>query len=243
MTLLRKISLSAVLFVAVSLQAGEHRSVVIVVDPDSGLALVPDGTPIPHGITVYSADHKPLVFAHAPEAKFTAARETIAATATTDGDIGPLFVKRDGSTFPRQAKLPKFHIGANDSDVTYYVNFADGSYVAARRRVTDYGSPTGTAYDVQTTAYTPAGDYYSGTLEADQSDPVNQTYNANASCTINSAGGTCTPGMYGYLRSDYFSAHVTCTGYINHHYLPICGHYGEPPCNEHFSGTIDIYFP
>ena len=27
------------------------------------------------------------------------------------------------------------------------------------------------------------------------------------------------------------------------HRLPICGRYGEPPCNENLDGTIDIYFP
>ncbi len=242
---MKRLSMSvlAALFFAASLQAAEHRSVVIVVDPGGGLALIPDGTPIPHGVTVYGRDHKPLVFAHASEETFTAARETIAATAPAEGAVGPLFIKRDGRAAVRPARLPKFHFGADDSDTTYYVNFLDGSYVAARRIVIDYGPPSGTLYAVETSAYTPAGDYYSGTLEADQSDPDHSGFNASASCTINSSGGTCAPGLYGYETTSYFSAHVTCNGYINHHYLPICGRYGEPPCNEHYSGTIEVYFP
>jgi len=219
----------AALFLAVSLQAAEHRSVIILVDP-SGLALIPDGTELPRGVTVYGRDHKPLVFAHAPEAAFTAARNTIAASEARPGSL-------------RVSAIPKFHLAANDSDTTYYVYFLDGSYVAARRLVIDYGPPSGTLYAVETSAYTPAGDYYSGTLSASQSDPDHSGYNASAACTIDSNGGTCATGLYGYETSYSFSAHVTCNGYIHHHYLPICGRYGEPPCNENYSGSIDIYFP
>jgi hypothetical protein len=232
----------AALLVASSLQAAPHRSVVIVVDPLSGMALIPDGTAIPHGITVNGRDGKPLVFTHAPEETFAASRATVAATAPAEGAFGPSFISRDRRVDSGVPKIPRLRFAADDSDVTYYVNFVDGSYVSARRIVTDYGQ-AGIYYGVQTAAYTPAGDYYSGTLSASQSSTDKPGFDTSASCFINSSGGYCSTGVYAYQWTDPFSAHVVSQGYIHHHYLPICGRYGEPPCDENYSGSIDIYFP
>jgi hypothetical protein len=48
-------------------------------------------------------------------------------------------------------------------------------------------------------------------------------------------------------QNDYYNgwitAHVSCYGNVHQHRLPICGRYGEPPCNENLSTTIDIDFP
>jgi hypothetical protein len=244
---MRRLLLSFVLLLfAASLQAAEHRSVVIVVDPSSGLALIPDGTEIPHGINVLDRDGGPLVFTHAPESAFTKARALIAATAPRDGGFGPAFVNRQRLDDAQPvAKTPRFRAAPDDSDVTYYVTFYDGSYISSRRIETDYGQ-AGIYYGVQTAAYTPSADntgWYSGTLYAAQSSSDKPGFDTDASSTVNSAGGYVSTGVYAYQWTDPFSAHVVSSGNIHHHWLPICGRYDEPPCDENLSGSIDIYFP
>jgi hypothetical protein len=215
--------------------AAQARDVVILADLEHGLALLPEGTAIPKGVTVYARvvrhepkvpraegvapvavaeRQEPLVFAFAPESRFTAARKTI-------------------------ADAPAFRAQSDDSDVTYYVNFVDGSYVAARRIV--IGT---TQFGAASSVYTPAGDYYSGTLSVYQTSNDQTSYNDNANMYINSSGGLVSTNIHYIVTGDpYFSAHITTTGHIGHHYLPICGHYGEPPCNESYDGTIYITFP
>ena len=96
---------------------------------------------------------------------------------------------------------------------------------------------------MQSGAYATAGDYYSGTVYAAQSSSDHPYYGGSCSTTISSSGGYCYTGTNAYESYDYFSAHVVTSGNIHHHRLPICGRYGEPPCDENLSGSIDIYFP
>jgi hypothetical protein len=217
---------------------------VVIADLDHGVALIPEGMEVPRGMAVLGRDGKALPFVHAPESAFTDARDLIAATALP-ADL-PRFVTRDPKArtggHPR-ASADRFHAAIDNTDNTYYVTFYDGSYIAARRIVTDV-SPNGMDYAVATSAYSPSGDYYSGWCYAEQSSSDHPGYNASAYTTINSSGGIAFPGIYSYQTSDpYFSAHVTSSGNVHHHWLPICGHYGEPPCNENLSGSVEIYFP
>ena len=84
----------------------------------------------------------------------------------------------------------------------------------------------------------------SGQIYLDVSSTDHPGYNNTANCSIGSTGGSCSTPTYAYDSSDpNFTAHVSCYGNVHEHRLPICGHYGEPPCNENLSTTIDIYFP
>jgi len=225
--------------VPVAAQAGQ--SVVIIADLENGLALIPEGSAIPHGLTIYARviNHEPktaagvdgvapagesihqqrLEWAFAPESRFAAARKTIAAA--------PAFATAADRVFT---------IAPDDSDVTYYVYFVDGSYHAARRII------SGSCYGAQASVYTPAGDYYNGTLEVTLSSTEEPFYDETDNLYINSSGGSV--GTYfRYVCPITSSTHIISTGHIGHHYLPICGHYGEPPCNESYNGTLDFYFP
>jgi len=233
----------ACLFLATAALAANRQLVIIVVDRDSGTALVPDGTPLPVGITIHAADGSLLPFANAPEERFTSARRTVALTHGMMPSIP--FVLRDRSVPGTLAKTAdgRFVARSNveDSDVTYYVNFYDGSYISARRVVDDI-SPNGVLYLVQTAGYTPENDYYDGWISVDQSSEATG-FNTSAYCTIGSTGGYCSTGLYGYQAFGWFCAHVTASGNIHHRRLPICGRYGEPPCSENLSGSIEIDFP
>jgi hypothetical protein len=258
--------------IAASAQAADHRCVIIIADPAHGVALIPDGTPIPTGIKVYAPEGrgeakvadatggetaaapgtKALVFAHAPESAFATARNAIAA-AEARAMEAQLFVTHDRTALTPvphaagrmlQTDGKKLVIAPNDSDVTYYVYFYDGSYLSSRRYVRDDGPPYGITYGVATAVYTPAGDYTTGTLLASQYSAALPGYNVSSNSYINGAGGYCSTPIYAYETTDpSFTAHVTSSGSIGHHYPPICGRYGQPPCSEHFDGTIEVYFP
>jgi len=225
------------MLVCLTAQGVERRSTVIIADLEHGVALVPDGVDLPTGIAVRGRDGKPLPFAHAPESEFTEARIRVAGTLSPDAPVPYRtfgVAKEPSTTGPN-----RFHAAVNDSDNTYYVTFYDGSYISARRIV------IGTSqFGVTTGAYAAAGDYYSGTVYAEQASTDQPSYNASAFASINSSGGSVATNIIYIVTSDpYFSAHVVSSGNIHHHWLPICGRYGEPPCNENLSGSIDIYFP
>jgi hypothetical protein len=135
----------------------------------------------------------------------------------------------------------QFHAATDDSDTTYYINFYDGSWISARRQIIDYGFTV--AYAVSMQGFAAENDYYSGWIYLDQSSVDHSGYDVTANCTIGSTGGSCYTPTHAYDATGYFSAHVVCYGNVHQHRLPICGRYGEPPCNENLSGTIDIYFP
>jgi hypothetical protein len=235
------------IFLASAAFAAERNMVIIVVDPESGLALVPEDTPMPHGLKVLGRDGKtPLAFATAPAERFAEARRLIEATAGLEAQThSPFLTFEPGAREPRAAH-DRFAVRTNTttSDVTYYVTFYDGSYISARRymQVRDQ-SAYGTSYSVQTAAYTPETDYASGSISVSQSSATHTGFNVSATCTIGSVGGYCSTPTYGYSAGPNFSAQVTSTGKIYHKRNPICGRYGEPPCNEYLNGTIQIYFP
>ena len=238
------IAVLVALLLATSAFALDRRSVIIVIDAESGKALIPEGTPVPEGIVVHNAAGKALEFATAPEERFAEARKTITATSA----LAPLvpFVHREKGAAP--LALPKInsrfglHSELTESQTTYYVYFYDGSYISAFKWIRDV-SPYGWQFFVQTGGYTPENDWYSGWIYVEQSSADHPGYNTTAYCTVNSAGGSCSTGLYGYQDNDTFTAHVTSSGNIHHHRLPICGRYGEPPCDENLSGSIEIYFP
>ena len=237
------IAVLVALLLATSAFALDRRSVIIVIDAESGKALIPEGTPEPEGIVVHNAAGKVLEFATAPQERFADARKAIAATAA----VAPLvpFVHRNKEAEVLQ--LPKissrFGIRPNlaESYNTYYIYFDDGSYIWAVRWVHDV-SPYGWQFFVQSGGYTPENDYYNGWIYDEQSSADHSGFNTTAYCSINSAGGSCNTGLYGYQDNENFTAHVTSYSNVHHHRLPICGHYGEPPCNDNLSGTFEIYF-
>ena len=221
--------------------AAGRQSFVIVADVEHGLALVPDSAVVPAGVTVY-IDNKPLVFAHAPESTFTQARQVIEAAEAPTSQNQP-FVVRDRNGAQRHAAGDSvMRIASDNTDITYYVYFYDGSYHAARKIVWDV-SPYGTQYGVISSVYTPAGDYRSGSLYTDQTSSEYLGFNQSASSSITSAGGTVSTPFIVYQTSNPFYANVTSTGRIIHRYGPICGRYGEPPCTETFNSTINVTVP
>lgn len=235
---------------ATAVQAAEPRSVIIFVDPASGVALLPEGEPIPQGITVYDSGHKPLAFANASGAdeRLAAAKARVEETTALRAGF-PAFMTRETPDLllPKERTRPgRLRPDSVVSDTTYYVNFVDGSYISAWRLVEYFpGYPAAYAwgYSVRTSAYTPENDYYNGSIYVEQSSADHSGFNVSAYCTINYAGGYCSTPTYGYQADANFTSHVTSYGNIHHHRLPICGRYGEPPCNENLNGSIDIYFP
>jgi len=117
--------------------------------------------------------------------------------------------------------------------------FIDGSWVGSRRWVRD--NHPGLDYGVQTATYTPENDYYNGSFYSEQSSADHSGFNVSATCTINYAGGNCYTPLYAV--GGIQSAHVTSHGHIHHHRLPICGRYYEPPCEDHYDASIEVYFP
>jgi len=233
--------LLALLLAAVSLHA-ETRTVIVVADLDHGVALVPDGVEFPKGIAIRGRDQQPLVFAHAPDAAFDRARQAIAENAPWGGRA-PSFVAYQKDRAPvSSSKGLRIVTNVDNSDTWTYVYFWDGSWVGSHRIVHDYGG-AGIYYGVQTATYTPENDWYSGTLYSQQSSTDKPGFNTSATCSVNYLGGSCYTGTYAYQWTDPFSAHVTSFGNIHHHRLPICGRYGEPPCEENFSASIEVYFP
>jgi|GEM_PF-3508489 len=224
-------------------QAAGHSTIVIA-DLEHGVALVPDGTDYPQ-VRVYGRDGKPLVFTHASDDVFASARNMIATTVPQQTTT-KMFTTHDTPAPVRGPRMQsdRFHAASDDSDTTTYVYFYDGSWISARRQVIYYGPPYGTAYAVSMAGFAAENDYYNGWIYLDVSSTDHPGYNNTANCSIGSTGGSCNTPTYAYDSTDpYFSAHVSCYGNVHEHRLPICGRYGEPPCNENLSTTIDIYFP
>ena len=237
------LSLFLSLLLAASALAGP-RAVIIVVDRDTGQTLVPEGTPLPEGLIIHNDAGEALTFAHAPEERFTAARETVAKSAPPANAASVIVRERQqiGRAVPKTDSTIDIRPNVEESDVTYYINFYDGSYISVRRAVyavlyNEYH------YLVHTAGYTPENDYYDGWIYLEQSSTDHPGYNQTAYCSIGSTGGSCQTGGVAYQAGPTFSAHVTAGGNIHHRRLPICGRYGEPPCQENLSGSIEIYFP
>ena len=237
------LSILVVLLVASSAFALERHTTIIVVDPESGKALIPEGTAIPEGIVVHNAAGKALEFATAPQERFAEARKTLA-TAYAPAPLVPFIHRnKEAEALPLPKISCRFGVRTNlaESYDTYYVYFFDGSYIWAVRWVHDV-SPYGWQFFVQSGGYTPENDYYNGWIYDEQSSADHSGFNVTAYCSINSAGGSCNTPLYGYQDGESFTAHVTSYSNIHHHRLPICGRYEEPPCDENLSGTIEIYF-
>ena len=227
---------------AISAQAGERRSELVIADFDHGVALVPDGTEFPKGIVIKGRNNVPLVFTHAAEDNFTSARAAIAANAPWGG-ADRLIMMYEGTQqrrHPRAASERTLRAASDTvSDVWTYVYFIDGSWVGSRRYVDD--SPYFGAFGVQTATYTPENDYYNGSLYSEQTSVDHPNFNVSETCSINYAGGSCYTPIYAV--GGITSAHVTSFGHIHHHRLPICGRYYEPPCEDNFSASIEVYVP
>lgn len=220
------------------------RTTIVIADPDRGIALVPDGMSFP-SVRVYGRDGKPLVFTHAPDDAFASARNAIA-TSVPQQATTKIFTTHDTPALHGRPRMQsdRFHATTDDSDTTTYVYFYDGSWISARRWIIEYGPPVGTAYAVSMAGFAAENDYYNGWIYLDVSSTDHPGYDNTANCSIGSTGGSCNTPTYAYDSTDpYFTAHVSCYGNVHEHRLPICGHYGEPPCNENLSTTIDIYFP
>jgi len=236
----KSLLLSLLLLVfAAAAQAGQ---VIVIADLDRGVALVPEGTDFPN-MRINGRDGKPLVFVHASDDVFASARNTIATT-KPQATMEKTILTYQGPAVPHGPRVQsekQFRAATDDSDTTYYITFYDGSWISARRIIISYGSVTN--YDVRMEGFAADNDYYDGWIYLDQSSAENPGFDVTAYCSIGSSGGSCYTPTYGYSATGYFSAHVVCYGNIHQHRLPICGRYGEPPCSENLSGTIDIYFP
>lgn len=214
--------------------SAERRSVIIVIDPESGEALVPEGTPIPRGIAIRTAEGDRRAFATAPEERFTEARGAILAKAS----FKELFPAK-----PFTTGGSRFRISTDDSDETFYIYFMDGSYIWARRYVL-YFPGFGHQFGVQSGAYTPAGDYDWGWLYPTQSSATHSGFNAEEYCAISGSGGSCNTPVHAYMGDPAtFSAHVTSTSHVHHERSGICGVFGEPPCSDHYDDSFEIDFP
>lgn len=229
--------------------AVDRQNVIIVIDRDTGQALLPEGTPFPEDLVIRGPGGKVLPFASAPEERFAAARKTIEETAllVTANSLRPFVYRAKDQAAPPLA-LPKFNsrfgirTNLTESQTWYYMYFYDGSYLSALKWIHDV-SPYGWQFAVRTEGYTPENDWYSGWIYCEQSSADHPGYDVTAYCTVNSSGGYCNTPTYAYQDGENFTATVTAGGNIHHHRLPICGHYGEPPCNENLSDSVTIYFP
>jgi hypothetical protein len=220
--------------------AAQAKDVVILADLDRGLAFVPDGTDYPN-ITVRGRNGQPLVFTHAAESQFTAARAAIAAT-PRDKISEQTFIAYEGPVPQgRRLQSERFRAATDDTDVTYYTYFYDGSWISARKAIITFVG--GINYQVNMSGFAADNDYYDGWIYLEMSSTDHPGYNYSKTCSIGSTGGSCYTPAYAYSADASFTAHVSCYGNIHQHRLPICGRYGEPPCQENLSTTIDIYFP
>jgi hypothetical protein len=172
------------------------------------------------------AKARPLVFGYAPDAQFASARKAIAAGQAQSVN---------------RLQEEDLRVTPNDTTYTdYYVYFRDGSYHHVLKYVAQYGCET---YRVSTDVFSPAGDYYTGSLTASMSSSYSG-YNESAACYIGSGGGSCRVPTHAVGICGYpFSATVYTSGTVSHRFPAPCGRYGEPPCQEHFSSTIQINFP
>jgi hypothetical protein len=218
--------------------AAQAKNVIILADLDHGLALVPDGSDYP-GVAVKGRDGKPLVFAHAPDEAFATARNVIASTVPQQATTKMFITHGSGSR--SRIGSERLRVAPDDTDVTYYTYFYDGSWISARKQIIDYGFTI--AYAVSMAGFAAENDYYNGWIYLEVSSSDHPGYDNYANCSIGSTGGSCSTPTYAYDDDANFTATVSCYGNVHQHRLPICGQYGEPPCNENLSTTITIYFP
>jgi hypothetical protein len=247
--------LLTIAFATAALAAGSpaDRAVVILADLDRGLALIPEGTMIPTGITVYAHRLGKVRRAPSDEMKITFDRPLVRAAAVERTDrlvFAYAPVERFAEAY-RVLGISPLRIGppsrfiplVDDLDTVYYVYFYDGSYHAARKYIQNVLSNE-VQYGVQTAVSSAAGDYSSAALEATQGSSQYTYWDATATGSIGSSGGGCITGLYAFQTSDQnFTASVDSSGYITRHYPPICGRYGEPPCTESLTSTMTINFP
>lgn len=239
---------------------------IAIADVETGRALIPDGTVVPAGVRFYVHKNNPadvenqdesgdtpagqqLVFAYAPDADFVQARRAIAAHRGT--------MERERPAFFASPEAPA-HRGSRDFDMTtldtptsYYLYFADGSYLSARRHRYDNGGNTW--WGVSTTVYSEPGGYYTGTLTPKQTSnlvwgpvggPYFDPYGKSKTCTIDYNGGTCQTDQP-YVQTQ--TALVDSKGTIMQRYGSCILYPNEPPpeqpCKIIYSGTIRTTVP
>lgn len=232
---------------------------IAIADPETGRALVPEGTVIPAGVTFYVHAMSPasdewmeesnepgraLVFAYAPDAEFARARKVIAThDKAVDGTVREFF----DSPAPPARLTPQGDstITTNDTPTWFYLYFADGSYVAALRH---NGGSIG--YGVSTKVFSDSGTYYKGTLSPRQTSnlvwgptggPYFDPYATSKTCYTDGGGGTCQT-MLPYVQTT--SATVDSKGTIAQRFGPCINNPDpEQPCIVVYSATIRTTVP
>ncbi len=241
---------------------------IAIADPETGRALVPEGTVVPAGVRFYlrkidgslaedapaSGPGQALVFAYAPESAFTKARVAIAAARQTTPDAERRFVANPQEPKDRVA-ANAFGIAPNAASTQYiYLWFDDGSYLETWR----YVNVTSTEYQygVGTTVWCEATGYSRATVRAKQSSnlvwgptggPYFDPYGYSKTCSDYSGGGVLcqTSHPVVYAKSSSFSAVVKSEASITQRFYDCWSspEYPYQPCIVSYAGTIEVRFP
>jgi hypothetical protein len=248
-----------------------NGALVVIADVEHGLALIPEGTVVPRGVSIYvqpvseslpsgrrlatnaagAGEARRLVFSYS-DADFAAARTAIAdmlEKQAHEAMMAPPHLTKLSvpSTEPSRSRIGR-RIASNDVDQWTYVYFVDGGYMGARRNIIDEGGGW-TEYGVETAADAPnTGVYYQAMVLATQSSNLSyggtDPYSVASFATFGSSGGYVnTPEYAVSTNSGSFSATVWSTGQVQEKNYAPCGHFHEPPCNVFYSSTITNTFP
>lgn len=236
---------------------------IAIADLETGRALIPEGTVVPSGVSFYvhqlgaaeietseSSDlplGQGLVFAYAPEARFAAARRTVAThRAGVNLERGTYFFA-PSDLIPQRTKPRDFTIETQDTPTWYYLYFDDGSYLAALRHRSDSsGFPM---WGVSTKLYSAPSGYGRATLRPSQSSnlvwgptggPYFDPYGKSKSCTVYESGGSCQTDLP-YVQTS--SAVVDSKGTITQRYGSCINPDPAYTCIVSYSGTIRTTVP
>jgi hypothetical protein len=152
---------------------------------------------------------------------------------------------------PRQRSRDFGGVTTTDTPTTFYLYFADGSYLGAHRH--RYDGSGATAWGVSTKVYSEPGTYFQGTLTPRQTSnlvwgptggPYFDPYAYSKTCTIDYNGGTCQTSQP-YVQTQ--SATIDSKGTIMQRYGSCIQYPNEPPpeqpCKIIYSGTIRTTVP
>jgi hypothetical protein len=240
-----KCSLTFIVTIAIAtaaFAARPPRNILVIADTQHGLALVPEGTPIPRGLSLRvehdksdpsvvrrqamgddsapRAEAQPLMLVHAPESAFEAARAAVA--------------KADAA----KRHLPGFKPVPNDFFFSVSVYFSDVDTVIEAD------------FDFVSFAYTGAKIYINagdnnllmfGSLTGTQSSNLSPDAFAD-SCYTSFSGGANATCATSYVYASATQATVTTYGRVQGRTYDGCGYGGNYPCNIFHAVTINVTY-
>ncbi|HKS26121.1 MAG TPA: hypothetical protein VJZ76_25245 [Thermoanaerobaculia bacterium] len=218
-----------------------NRHILIIADPEHGLALVPEGTPIPRSLILrvdqqkaeatfmrqtargddspIRPDAPALKFVHAPESAFTKAR-----AAMERANAGKL--RLPGKLTPNDFYFSiSVYFSSLDATIELDLDFVSYAYTGAN-------------------TYVHAGDSNDlafGAVYGTQSSNLSPDAFA-ASCYHSFTGSADTSCSTGYYYASATSATVTMYGRVNGRTYDGCGLHGAAPCTVGVHATIIVSY-